>query len=73
MLVGTVIGVLVIPGLYFLFGWLADGRKLLKRNCAGGDAGQRTQRAAHRECAIERREAPASFAAECNGAIRART
>src|SRR5438105_12054829 len=30
MLVGTVIGVLVIPGLYFLFGRLADGRKLLK-------------------------------------------
>jgi HAE1 family hydrophobic/amphiphilic exporter-1 len=30
MLVGTVIGVLVIPGLYYLFGRLADGRKLLK-------------------------------------------
>jgi HAE1 family hydrophobic/amphiphilic exporter-1 len=30
MLVGTVIGVLVIPGLYFLFGRIADGRKLLK-------------------------------------------
>ena len=30
MLVGTVIGVLVIPGLYYLFGQLADGRKLLK-------------------------------------------
>jgi HAE1 family hydrophobic/amphiphilic exporter-1 len=30
MLVGTVIGVLVIPGLYFLFGKIADGRKLLK-------------------------------------------
>ncbi len=29
MLVGTVIGVLVIPGLYYLFGRLADGRKLL--------------------------------------------
>jgi HAE1 family hydrophobic/amphiphilic exporter-1 len=29
MLVGTVIGVLVIPGLYFIFGGLADGRKLL--------------------------------------------
>jgi hydrophobic/amphiphilic exporter-1 (mainly G- bacteria), HAE1 family len=30
MLVGTVIGVLVIPGLYFLFGQLDGGRKLLK-------------------------------------------
>jgi HAE1 family hydrophobic/amphiphilic exporter-1 len=29
MLLGTVIGVLVIPGLYFVFGRLADGRKLL--------------------------------------------
>jgi HAE1 family hydrophobic/amphiphilic exporter-1 len=30
MLMGTVIGVLVIPGLYFLFGKIADGRKLLR-------------------------------------------
>ncbi|MCE9531633.1 MAG: efflux RND transporter permease subunit [Planctomycetes bacterium] len=30
MLVGTVIGVLMIPGLYYLFGRIADGRKLLK-------------------------------------------
>lgn len=30
MLMGTVIGVLVIPGLYYLFAKLADGRKLLK-------------------------------------------
>ena len=30
MLVGTVIGVLVIPGLYYLFGRIADRRKLLK-------------------------------------------
>ena len=30
MLVGTVIGVLLIPGLYYLFGRIADGRKLLK-------------------------------------------
>ena len=30
MLVGTVIGVLVIPGLYYLFGRIADGRKLLR-------------------------------------------
>ena len=29
MLVGTVIGVLVIPGLYYVFGRMADGRKLL--------------------------------------------
>jgi HAE1 family hydrophobic/amphiphilic exporter-1 len=30
MLVGTVLGVLVIPGLYYLFGRIADGRKILK-------------------------------------------
>ncbi len=30
MLIGTVIGVLVIPGLYYLFGRLDAGRKLLK-------------------------------------------
>lgn len=29
MLIGTVIGVLVIPGLYYLFGKLSDGKKLL--------------------------------------------
>jgi HAE1 family hydrophobic/amphiphilic exporter-1 len=29
MLVGTVVGVLIIPGLYYLFGRIADGRKLL--------------------------------------------
>src|SRR5262249_50425710 len=29
MLVGTVIGVLFIPGLYYLFGRIVDGRKLL--------------------------------------------
>jgi HAE1 family hydrophobic/amphiphilic exporter-1 len=30
MLVGTVIGVLVIPGLYYLFARLDGGRKLLQ-------------------------------------------
>ena len=30
MLLGTVLGVLVIPGLYYIFGKLADGRKLLQ-------------------------------------------
>ncbi len=30
MLMGTVIGVLVIPGLYYIFAKMADGRKLLK-------------------------------------------
>lgn len=30
MLVGTVIGVLVIPGLYYLFGRIADGRALIR-------------------------------------------
>jgi hypothetical protein len=30
MLVGTVLGVLVIPGLYYIFARIADGRKLLR-------------------------------------------
>ncbi|MEZ6054562.1 MAG: efflux RND transporter permease subunit [Planctomycetaceae bacterium] len=30
MLLGTVIGVLVIPGLYYLFGKIADGRSLIR-------------------------------------------
>ncbi|SMP73081.1 hydrophobe/amphiphile efflux-1 (HAE1) family protein [Neorhodopirellula lusitana] len=30
MLMGTLVGVLVIPGLYYLFGKMADGRKLIK-------------------------------------------
>lgn len=30
MLVGTVLGVLLIPGLYYVFGRIADGRKLLR-------------------------------------------
>ncbi|MFP9112353.1 efflux RND transporter permease subunit [Flavobacterium sp. RHBU_3] len=30
MLFGTVFGVLIVPGLYFIFGKLADGRKLIK-------------------------------------------
>jgi hydrophobic/amphiphilic exporter-1 (mainly G- bacteria), HAE1 family len=30
MLVGTLAGVLVIPGLYYMFGRIADGRKLLR-------------------------------------------
>ncbi|WP_428306540.1 efflux RND transporter permease subunit [Lacipirellula sp.] len=30
MLIGTVIGVLVIPGLYYLFGMVADGKKLIR-------------------------------------------
>ncbi|HWA97099.1 MAG TPA: efflux RND transporter permease subunit, partial [Pirellulales bacterium] len=30
MLLGTVIGVLVIPGLYYLFGWIDGDRKLLQ-------------------------------------------
>jgi HAE1 family hydrophobic/amphiphilic exporter-1 len=29
MLMGTVLGILVIPGLYFIFGKLADGRSLI--------------------------------------------
>ena len=35
MLLGTVIGVLVIPGLYYVFGKLADGRKLLQDEVDG--------------------------------------
>ena len=30
MLMGTVIGVLVIPGLYYLFAKISDGRKLIR-------------------------------------------
>jgi HAE1 family hydrophobic/amphiphilic exporter-1 len=30
MLLGTVLGVLVIPGLYYLFGRISDGRELLR-------------------------------------------
>lgn len=30
MLIGTIVGVLVIPGLYFIFGKMADGRTLIK-------------------------------------------
>ncbi|MBP3955195.1 efflux RND transporter permease subunit [Gemmata sp. G18] len=35
MLVGTVVGVLIIPGLYYLFGRIADGRKLLQDEVDG--------------------------------------
>ena len=35
MLLGTLIGVLVIPGLYFLFGKIAEGRKLLQNETSG--------------------------------------
>src|SRR5262249_40194435 len=34
MLLGTVIGVLIIPGLYYIFARLADGRKLLRDEVA---------------------------------------
>jgi HAE1 family hydrophobic/amphiphilic exporter-1 len=30
MILGTLIGVLVIPGLYYIFGNMADGRKMIK-------------------------------------------
>ncbi|MCB0696648.1 MAG: efflux RND transporter permease subunit [Chitinophagaceae bacterium] len=30
MLLGTVFGVIIVPGLYYIFGTLADGRKLIK-------------------------------------------
>jgi HAE1 family hydrophobic/amphiphilic exporter-1 len=30
MLIGTVVGVLIIPGLYYLFGQIDGGRKLLQ-------------------------------------------
>ncbi|MBK6918319.1 MAG: efflux RND transporter permease subunit [Deltaproteobacteria bacterium] len=34
MLLGTVVGVMVIPGLYYLFGKLSDGRELLRDETA---------------------------------------
>ncbi|HCQ76247.1 MAG TPA: hypothetical protein DIV44_05505, partial [Leeuwenhoekiella sp.] len=30
MLFGTIFGVIIVPGLYFIFGSLADGRKLIR-------------------------------------------
>jgi HAE1 family hydrophobic/amphiphilic exporter-1 len=30
MLFGTIFGVIIIPGLYYIFAHLADGRKLIK-------------------------------------------
>ncbi len=30
MLFGTIFGVIIIPGLYYIFGTLAEGRKLIK-------------------------------------------
>jgi hydrophobic/amphiphilic exporter-1 (mainly G- bacteria), HAE1 family len=30
MLIGTLVGVLVIPGLYYLFAKISDGKKLIK-------------------------------------------
>lgn len=30
MLFGTVIGVLIIPGLYYIFGKMAEGRRMIK-------------------------------------------
>jgi HAE1 family hydrophobic/amphiphilic exporter-1 len=30
MLFGTVFGVMIIPGLYYIFGTLSDGKKLIK-------------------------------------------
>src|SRR5205085_11632968 len=35
MILGTVIGVLIIPGLYYIFGKFADGRKLLQDETNG--------------------------------------
>ncbi|MNY82976.1 hypothetical protein D3C86_2254070 [compost metagenome] len=30
MLFGTIFGVIIVPGLYYIFGSLAEGRKLIK-------------------------------------------
>jgi HAE1 family hydrophobic/amphiphilic exporter-1 len=30
MLFGTIFGVIIIPGLYYIFGSMADGRKMIK-------------------------------------------
>ena len=30
MFFGTIFGVIIVPGLYYIFGSLADGRKLIK-------------------------------------------
>ena len=31
MLLGTIFGVVIVPGLYYIFASLADGRKLIKK------------------------------------------
>jgi HAE1 family hydrophobic/amphiphilic exporter-1 len=35
MLLGTILGVLIIPGLYYIFGKMADGRQLIKDEYTG--------------------------------------
>jgi HAE1 family hydrophobic/amphiphilic exporter-1 len=30
MLFGTIFGVIIVPGLYYIFGSIADGKKLIK-------------------------------------------
>ena len=60
MLVGTLFGVLVIPGLYFVFAKIAEGRKLIRdedeaplteaaRQGGDEDAAPQTEAAKHDE------------------------
>ena len=78
MLVGTVIGVLVIPGLYYMFGKISDGRNLLKDEtdeplseiaAHGADAHDGTRRTRRRRRTRRtrriRRTRLRSFAASC--------
>ena len=44
MLFGTVFGVIIVPGLYYIFGTIAHGRKLIKDE----DEGSLTEGIAHK-------------------------
>jgi HAE1 family hydrophobic/amphiphilic exporter-1 len=44
MLFGTIFGVIIVPGLYYIFGSLAEGRKLIKNE----DANSLTEDLVHR-------------------------
>ncbi|NAS32549.1 efflux RND transporter permease subunit [Flavobacteriaceae bacterium R38] len=53
MLIGTLIGVLIIPGLYYIFGMMADGRNLIK-NEANEPVSEEFVRKAEEESAARR-------------------
>jgi hypothetical protein len=42
MLFGTIFGVIIVPGLYYIFGTIANGRKLIKNEEYSSLTGQST-------------------------------